>query len=69
MAANEAELRAKLSSTALSRDLYSRRQQTSSGLFAVAKTAFSTIFHRPDMEATQYGMTKWNKPVRLQLYS
>jgi hypothetical protein len=33
------------------------------------KAAFGTVFHGPDVEATQYGMAKWNKPVRLQLYS
>jgi hypothetical protein len=33
------------------------------------KAAFGTIFHSPDVEATQYGMAKWNKSVWLQLYS
>jgi hypothetical protein len=49
--------------------LRARRSRTSSGLFAAVKTAFGTIFHGPDVEATQYGMAKWNKPVRLRLYS
>jgi hypothetical protein len=34
-----------------------------------AKTVFGTTFHSPDVEAAQYGMAKWNKPARLQLYS
>jgi hypothetical protein len=49
--------------------LRARQSQTSSGLFAAAKTAFGTTFHSPDVEATQYGMAKWNKPARWQLYS
>jgi hypothetical protein len=49
--------------------LRARLSQTSSEFFAAAKTAFGTTFHSPDVEATQYGMARWNKSVRLQLYS
>ena len=44
--------------------LRARRSQTSSGLFAAAKTAFGTTFHSLDVEATiRHGKMEQTRPV------